>query len=77
MFGHPVKLNVKRLLSHLIRDESGQEVLDDFLGQAREDIEGRHVEDFSPTVVGVSMIHKWSCGCTDEFTRMTPTRMVR
>ena len=55
-----MEFDVERLLGHLIRDEPGQEVLDDFLGQAREDIEGCDVEDLCPTAAGVSLVRKRS-----------------
>lgn len=58
MLCHPMELDIKRLLGHFVRDESGQEVLDDFLGQPGEHIEGRYVEDFRPSAVGVSLVHK-------------------
>ena len=57
MLGHPMEFDVEGLLGHVLRDEPGQEVLDDFLGQSREDIEGRNVEDFRPSVMGVSIVH--------------------
>jgi hypothetical protein len=45
-----VEFDVKRLLGHVLRDESGQELVDDFLGHARENVKGSDVENFRPTV---------------------------
>lgn len=50
MLSHPVEFDVKRLLGHVLRDESGQELVDDFLGHARENVKGSDVENFRPTV---------------------------
>lgn len=55
-----MEFDVERLVGHLVRDEPWQEVLDDFLGQAREDVEGCDVEDFRPTAAGVRLVRKWS-----------------
>jgi hypothetical protein len=52
------------------------------LGQSGEDINRGDVENLSFAFVAlVSVVQKWSseveCIMTDEFRRMTPTRMVR
>jgi len=59
MLSDPVEFDIERLLGHFGCHEAGQEVVDDFLRQPREDIKGCDIEDFRPAVVRVSIVlHK-------------------
>lgn len=60
MLGHPMEFDVEGLLGHVLRDESGQEILNDFFGHSGEDVKRRDVEDFRPAIVGVRLVHKQS-----------------
>jgi hypothetical protein len=44
-----MEFDVKRLLGHIFRDESGQEFVNDFLGHSGKNVKGSNVEDFRPT----------------------------
>jgi hypothetical protein len=50
MLSNPVEFEVERLLGHVFRDESGQELVNDFLGHARENVKWRNIENFCPTI---------------------------
>lgn len=50
MLSHPMEFDVERLLGHVLRNESGQELVDDFLGHSGKNVKWRDIENFRPTV---------------------------
>jgi len=73
----PMELEVKSLRSEMLWQYVFWEVVDEFLRECVEDIDGSYIQNLSFSAMLISELIREIIEVTCEFARMTPARMGR